>query len=162
MTPAASLTSFSISPPCVSGKLLGREAADQRLGEVAGGEAVEVAPDLVDQAEAHLVRHDLVVEDPLLRLGDRDRLGQQIVHLDHVDAAVAHLLDEVEVIALGVLDPEHVVEQQRVAVAGRQPLVRPPRRADHHLAQLADLGVDAELDLLGGCHGLTSNDQMVM
>ena len=30
----------------------------------------------------------------------------------HFDAAVAHLGDEVEVVALGVVDPEHVVEQE--------------------------------------------------
>jgi hypothetical protein len=39
------------------------------------------------------------------------------VHLDDLDAAVAHLHHEVEVVALGVLDPQHVVEQQLVAVA---------------------------------------------
>ena len=110
-------------------------------------EAVEKGRALVDQAEADLVGHDLVVEDPLLRLGNGHRLGQQVVHLDDVDAAVAHLRDEVEVVALGVLHPQHVVEQQLVAVGRREALVRAARRADQDLAQLPDLGVDAELRL---------------
>ena len=76
---------------------------------------------------------------------------EQVVHLDDVDAAVAHLLDELEVVALGVLDPQHVVEEQRVAVRGREPLVGAARRAHHHLAELADLGVDAESGRCG-CH----------
>ena len=98
--------------------------------------------------EADLVRHDLVVEDPLLAFGHRHGLGEQVVHLDDVDAAVAHLLHEVEVVALGVLDPQHVVEQQRVAVAdGVRRWWARPGRAHHHLAQLADLGVDAEFAL---------------
>ena len=129
------------------GEFLGRQPADQGLGELARLQTLEVAPDLVDQPEADLVGHHLVVEDPLLGLGDGDGLGEQVVHLDDLDAAVAHLLHEVEVVALGVVDPQHVVEQQLVAVGRRQALVRAARRADHHLAQLADLGVDAEVPL---------------
>ena len=117
--------------------------------QLAGGEAVKVALDLVDQAKAHLIRHHLIVEDPLLRFGDRHRLGEQVVHLDDVDAAIAHFGDEIEVIALGVVHPQHVVEQQRVAVAGREALVRPSRRADHHLAQLADFRVNSIINV---CH----------
>ena len=33
---------------------------------------------LVDQAQPDLVRHDLVVDDPVARLGDRDGLGEEI------------------------------------------------------------------------------------
>ena len=130
-------------------ELLGGQAADQGFRELAVREAVEVALDLVDQAEAHLVRHHLIVEDPLLRFGDRHRLSEQVVHLDHIDAAVAHLLNEVEVIALGVVHPHDVVEQQRVAIGGREALVRPARRADHDLAQLADFRVNTVINF---CH----------
>ncbi len=66
------------------------------------------------------------------------------MHLDHLDAAVAHLGDEVEMVALGVVDPQHVVEQEVVAIARREALVRASRRADHHLAKLADFRVNAE------------------
>ncbi len=66
------------------------------------------------------------------------------MHLDHFDAAVAHLGDEVEMIALGVLDPQHVVEQEVVAIARRQPLVGAARRARHHQPKLADFRMNAE------------------
>ena len=61
------------------------------------------------------------------------------------------LVHEVEMVALGVVDPQHVVEQQVVAVGRRQALMGAARRADHHLAQLADFRVDAELGLLSPC-----------
>ena len=117
VTPAASLTTLQRLAADRLREVVGRQAADQRFGELAVVQALEVAAQLVDEAEAHLVRHDLVVEDPLLAFGNGHGLGQQVVHLDHFDAAVAHLGDEVEVVALGVLDPQHVVEQQLVAVA---------------------------------------------
>ena len=123
MTPAASLTICSASPPTVSGNSSVERPPISVSASVAVVEALEVAAQLVDEAEADLVRHDLVVEDPLLALGHRHGLGEQVVHLDDVDAAVAHLGDEVEVVALGVFDPEHVVEQQPVAVGGREALV---------------------------------------
>ena len=53
------------------------------------------------------------------------RLGEQVVQLDDLDAAVAHLVHEVEVVAPGVLHPQHVVEQQVVAV-GRASAARAP------------------------------------
>ena len=56
--------------------------------------------------------------------------------------------NEIEMVALGVVDPQHVVEQQCVAIAGRQTLMSAPWRADHHLAQLADLRMNAKLNLL--------------
>ncbi len=137
------------------GELERREAADQGFCEGAVVEAFEVAAQLVDEAETDLVGHDLVVEDPLLALRHRNGLGEQVVHLHHVDATVAHLGDEVEVVALGVLDPEHVVEQQLVAVGRREALVCPTGGADQDLAQLADFRMNAEFDFVCACHDLT-------
>ena len=117
VAPAASLDDLQRLAADLLGEVVGRQAADQRLGELAVVQPLEVAAQLVDEAQAHLVGHDLVVEDPLLAFGNGHRLGEQVVHLDDLDAAVAHLHHEVEVVALGVLDPQHVVEQQLVAVA---------------------------------------------
>jgi hypothetical protein len=61
--------------------------------------------DFVDETEPYLIRHDLVVEYPLPGFSDRNGLGEQVVHLDDVDAAVAHFGDEVEMVALGDVDP---------------------------------------------------------
>ena len=56
---------------------------------------------------------------------------EQVVQLQHLDAALLHLQHEVVVVLLRLLHPDHVVEQQVVAVAGRQALVREPGPADH-------------------------------
>ena len=58
--------------------------------------------------------------------------------------ALAHPRDELVVLVLRPLDPQHVVEQQVVVVGRGQPLEAELRPVDHHLAQLADLGVDSE------------------
>ena len=54
--------------------------------------------------------------DTMGRDGPGEGRGEQVMHLDHVDAAVAHLLLEIQVVALGHVDPDHVIEQQLVAV----------------------------------------------
>ena len=90
----------------------GRQAANQGFGEFARLQAVRDSRGSLDQTEADLVRDDLIVENPFLRFGDGDRLGEQVVHLDDIDAAIAHLLHEVEMVALGVVDPQDVVKQQ--------------------------------------------------
>ncbi len=119
------------------------KAADQRLRQLPGRQALEVRAHVGHDVEADLVRVDLVVEDPLARRGQRHGLRQHLVHLHDIHAALAHLVDEVEVVALGVVDPHHVVEQQVVLVAGRQPRVREAGRADQHLAQHADFRMDS-------------------
>jgi hypothetical protein len=48
------------------------------------------------------------------------------VQLDDVDPAAAELVDEVGVVALGHLDPQHVVEQQLVGVGGGEAAVARP------------------------------------
>ena len=53
--------------------------------------------------------------------------------------------DELVVLVLGPLDPQHVVEQQLVVVRRREPLQAEVRTVDHHLAQLAHLGVHPEV-----------------
>ena len=125
------------------GQVSGGHAADQQLGQPPRLQRVQVAAGVVDEAETHLVGHDLAVQQPRLRLRVAHRLGEHVVQLHHLDVAVAHLVDEVEVVTPGVLHPQHVVEQQLVAVGRGEPLVRQAGRADQHLSQLADLGVNA-------------------
>ena len=45
---------------------------------------------------------------------------------------------------LGLVHPDHIVEQQVLAVARGQALVRKSRAADHDGAELANFRVDAE------------------
>jgi hypothetical protein len=92
------------------GKIRGDEPTDQVLGELARLEGLQESPGAVDQADPDLVGDDLAVQQPGPGLGDRHRLGQELVQLDDVHAAAAQLVDEVGVVALGHLDPHHVVE----------------------------------------------------
>ena len=70
---------------------------------------------------------------PFLGLGGLIALGRRL----------QHLVDEIEMVAACVLHPQHIVEQQVIAVAWREPLMRKTRRADQHLTQCPDLGVHA-------------------
>jgi hypothetical protein len=66
------------------------------------------------------------------------------VQLEHLGAAFAHLEHEIVMIFLRLLHPENVVEQEIARVARCQALVREPRTADEHRAQLADFAVNPE------------------
>jgi hypothetical protein len=88
-----------------------REPADHDLGQLPRLEAVEVGTGIGDQPQPDLIDRDLPIKQPLLRPRIRDGLGQQVVHLHDLDAAIAHLAHKVEMVPLGFLDPENVVEQ---------------------------------------------------
>ena len=127
----------------IGGQVPGRHAADQQLGQPARRQRVQERAGVIDQSQADFVRHDLAIQQPCFRVGVVHRLGKELVQFDNLDVAVAHLVDEVEVVTTGVLYPQHIVEQQVVAIGRGEPLVRQTGRAHQHLAQLADLGVNA-------------------
>ena len=72
------------------------------------------------------------------------RLAQQVLDVQDLDAALAHPRDELVVLPLRPLDPQDVVEQQLVVVARGQPLEAEVRPMDDDLAELADLRVHTE------------------
>jgi hypothetical protein len=129
----------------VIGQVGGRQPADHELRQSPRFEALEERTRVGDQSEADLVGRDLPVKEPLPPLRDGEHIGQQVVQFHHLDAAVAHLADEVEVVAAGVLHPQHVIEQQVVAVGRGKPLMSQPRSADQDLPQLPDFGMHAVL-----------------
>ena len=92
-----------------------------------------------DQIVGHLA-----VQHPVAGVGFRHHVGEQILEFEHLDAAVDHLGDEVEVVAAGLLQPDDVVEQQLVAVLRGEPLMGQAGRADHDPAQPARLRPDAQ------------------
>ncbi|MNZ27311.1 hypothetical protein D3C78_445270 [compost metagenome] len=122
------------------------DAAYEELGDLARLQAFDPGADFIDQADADLVVGELAVEDPLQCFLVLHDVGEQVVHFQDIDAALAHLGDEVEVVALGLVDPDHVVEQQLVAVVGGQAHMCEPRRADHYLMQFAGFRMNAEFD----------------
>ena len=125
------------------GQIGSGHATDQELGDLARFQPLDEGAYLALQAETDAVGGDLAVEDPLQGLGILHRLLEQVMHLDHFDAAFAHLGHEVEVVALGLGDPDHVIEQQFVAVVGGQAQMGQTRRTDHHLVQFAGFGMNA-------------------
>jgi hypothetical protein len=60
-----------------------------------------------------------------------------------------HLEDEVVVVLLCFLHPKNIVEQQVMAIAGRQSVMRKARPAHHDGLQLAHFRVNAETSLHG-------------
>jgi hypothetical protein len=86
-----------------------------------------------------------VLDDPLSGLRCRQRLGQQVVHVEHLDVPAAQPRHELVVLALCLLDPDHVVEQQLAPVGRGEPAQRQVRTVHQHLAQFADLRVHPEL-----------------
>ncbi len=96
--------------------------------------------DLVHQREADGVLRRDELDQPLPRLvAGGERLGEQVLQQEDLDAALAHPGDELVVLVLRALDPQHVVEQQVVVVGRGQPLEAQLRPVDHHLAQPSDL-----------------------
>ena len=62
-------------------------------------------------------------------------------------------------VGAGLLHPEHVVEQQPVAVGWRQAFVRQAGRAHQHPSQLAHFGIHAQPHCtgIGGADGVHSS-----
>ena len=128
------------------------DAADQEVRDLRRLGRLDPLAGALRGGDADLALVEDVVAHPVLHLGLDQRLGEQLLGLEHLDAALAHHLAEHVVLGLGAADPQHVVEQQLLGVRRRQRRVLEARPVDHDLAQLADLGMDAERhgDLLAG------------
>jgi hypothetical protein len=97
--------------------------ADQVVGDLARLQAAQPRSGFIDQTQAHRIGGDLALQDPVQSFGNGDDVGQQVVHFQHIDVAFTHLGDEVEMVTLGLGHPQHVIEQQFVAVVRGQPLM---------------------------------------
>jgi hypothetical protein len=116
-------------------------AADQVLGQPGRCHLFEPGAQLRGRLGVDEVRAQLAVEQPLPGGIHRHRLGQQFVHLQHVHLAFLQRGGEGVVVIARLADPQHVVEQQFVAVGRSQALLRQAGAAHQHLAQAADFGV---------------------
>ena len=116
---AAAGSESSLQPAEVEPRLGHRQPADEVRGELVGLHRPEHRADLVDQRQP----------DGVLRRGQLDQprrpsslaasaSAEQVLEQEDLDAALAHPGDELVVLVLGALDPQHVVEQQ-VVVVGR-------------------------------------------
>ena len=78
-------------------------AADEELRQPFRRQLGEPRPDLVGESRADQIVGHPAVQQPVPGLGYRHHLGEQVLQLEHLDAAVDHLGDEVEVVAAGLL-----------------------------------------------------------
>ena len=116
------------------------EAADEVGGERLGLHRRERCPHLVDQRQPHGVLGGRHLDQPVPPLvAGRERLGEQGLEQEDLDAALPHPGDELVVLVLCALHPQHVVEEQVVVVGRCQPLQAELRPVDHHLSQPSDL-----------------------
>ena len=140
------------------GRELGqRHAARQARCQLLGRHLGHPRRQLAGEDRGDLLRAQLALQHPLARGRIRERLGQQLVEQQHLDAALAHHVDERVELLPRAAHPDDVVEQQLVAVRGGQSLVGEVGAVDDHAAERADLRSDAKFG--GGgwcCHGYSS------
>jgi hypothetical protein len=72
------------------------------------------------------------VEHKLASLGVCHGLGEQIMHFQDFYAPFLHFQHEIVVVLLGLMDPDDIVEQEIMAIAGGQPLMCKRWPAYHH------------------------------
>ena len=88
---------------------------------------------------------DVAVDEQLASIGGRvDRLGDQLVEVEHLDALLGEHPGEGVMLALGSLEEGDVVEQEPVEAVGREVEQLIPRPVQHDRAQRTDLGERVE------------------
>jgi hypothetical protein len=85
-----------------------------------------------------------VITSPVLDLRLDDRLGEQVFGVVDLDAPLAHHLGERVVFVLGLLHPQHVVEEQLFGIRRREARMLQSRPVDQHLAEFSDLRMHSE------------------
>ena len=114
-------------------------AADQELRHRRRLHRLHPLPGPPRGGDPHLPLAQDVAADPFPCRRRGQRLGQQPLGEENLDAAVAHRLDEHVVLGLGPGHPDHVVEQQFLRVRRRQAAVLKARPVRYDLAQPAHL-----------------------
>jgi len=124
-------------------QIVDRDAADQETGECCVRQFIHPGPQFRSHADADVIIGQPAVEQPCACRPVGQRFREQLVQFEHLDAPVGHLLAKGVMVGFGLLNPEHVVEQKRVAIGRRQAFVREPGSADENRAQAADFGMDS-------------------
>ena len=89
-----------------------RQAARQHIGQLAGVEPGEVAPDGAPELGAEPRVTEGVLDHSVTRRRHLERLAEQVAEDQHLDATTAQRLGERVVLGLGSLDPGDAVEEQ--------------------------------------------------
>ena len=130
--------------PLGLGNIQHRDAPDEQPRQVGAAGSRRARAASRGRCPADGVGRHAPVEDEGARLLVVQRFAEELREIEHLDAPFLHLRHEVVMVLARLVNPDDVVEQQIVAVAGGEPLMGAARRADHHRLQLSDLGVDAE------------------
>ena len=123
------------------------------MGQLAGVAAGQPVAQPGSEPRAEPGGGDRRVEHLVAGAVKLQRLLEQAVQVEHLDAALDERVGERVVLLARALDPEDVVEQQRVLVARRQPLElavgpvqqHPPQRPDLRADVCARGGLDAHV-----------------
>jgi len=136
-----------LSAALVFEELAAFQPADQVRGHLLAVPRRQLGADGVHERRTHcqVVNGSLGRVLACLRAGV-ERLREQVLVVEHLDAALAHHRDERVVLPLCLMHPQHVVVQQLVLVVRRQPHQAQLRPVHDHLPQPADLGVDPVCD----------------
>ena len=144
------------SPSAISsGSSSDGDAAGEPRRELLGRHLAEPLAERLGEHHGDVLGPDPAGEQPLARLGVLEGLREQLVEQQHLDAALAHQVDERVVLLAGAPHPDHVVEQQLVAVRRREPLVGEVGPVHHHRAELPDLGVGSKRGFGGSAHSVS-------
>ncbi len=73
-----------------------------------------------------------------------ERLRKEVAEVQHLDPSLAQRLRQRVVLLAGPLDPQDVVEQQLLAVGGRQPLELEAGAVQHDPPQAPHFGIDVQ------------------
>src|SRR5690554_234901 len=92
-----------------------------------------------------------VVQNPGPRLCYIKGFCQQLVDVEYFNTTSTHQLDKHIVIFLRLLDPEHIIEQQRIAIARGESAMGQPRSANDDLPKSTGLRMNAQFIF---CHAL--------
>src|ERR1041384_1042732 len=87
------------------------DTADEMLCQLRGGHRLEPRSKQWSAEQSNFVRRNAPIEHPAARFRIDECLHQQIVQIQDLDTALAHLQHEVVVILLRFLHPQHVVER---------------------------------------------------
>ena len=130
--------------PCDIGP---RDPPDQELGHESRVRRLHPLAGPLRRRDADLPLVQDVITSPVLDLRLDDRLGEQVFGVVDLDAPLAHHLGERVVFVLGLLHPQHVVEEQLFRIRRRETRMLQSRPVDQHLAEFPDLRMHSERHL---------------
>ena len=141
--------------PDLVGDLEDRDTPGQPGRELVGRHLAEPRRERLREHRRHFLGADAAREKPFAGLPVLERLREQLVQEQNLDAAFAHQVDERVVLLPRAAHPDHVVEEELVGVRRREPLVGEVGPVHHHGAEPSDLRMRAQNRVGDSAHELS-------